>query len=992
MVYRSSIYLLFFLSGLSALVYQVLWVRSFSLIFGGSHMAVTTVLAVFMAGLALGGYLGRHIDRSPRPLRIYGRLEIGIGVAAILLLWLLRMYPEIYVAFAHLANNQFAILSLGRIVFSVTALLVPTTLMGLTLPALAGFATRQNGDLGKQLSLLYGINTFGAVAGALAAGFFLLRHLTVTTTYALAIAISLLVGLIALTIDNRLAGKPVLRKTAAAGETTPDPVPVEDCDTEKPVPVRMILIGIGISGFCALGYEILWTRVLSIVVGTTVYSYTLMLVAFLIGIASGGASYQVLLQLSGQVRYHIGRLVLRFGLIQIVIGLLALLVSFALRDLPNQALNIETWLEQWFGSSTEMRQTTNFVLALLYMLVPAFFMGLAFPLAGDIVSRSRRKAGKTVGETLTYNTVGAILGALVSGLVLIYLFGIERSLQYLSLVNLGLGLTLCASLLKFRPARWSVAPLVAVLMVLLFANPDLLRIWDQKYYAIFNHNARQAFATDESLADLFAVADVLYYVEGVTSTISVVKIKGANQGLNVNGRTVASNDRKDQQCQYTLGHLPMLLHKNPRKVWVLGMGTGMTAGATVVHPEVESVTVAELEKQVLPAARTFAAYNHNFLDNPKVKVIFNDGRNFLLTTEERYDVITADPIHPWSQGAAYLYTDEYYRLAASRLRSGGLMCQWLPIYELAPLDLKTVVKTFANNFRYVYVWLSDYDAELVGSNEPIEINIDTLQKRIDASPEVLSDLQRINMGSAAQFLSYCIMGPMSSRSYGKEALLNTDDNLYLEFSAPDSKGKSELIAANIASLSGQREDISPYITGISLPAALGTVPTDFRRAAELYDKAHYLHYRGEDYQPEYAHLINTMEKQFAWYAPGAFLSNEYQVFLSRLPKLLDEIKLALVNADGVPIMVTLSLVTAKISPEHVRLMIVDNQARKIYGSILIDGNAAEIDRLVAQQGERLLHSIDTLYRQVKPINAYPAALSTLRKIETAIISFRIENI
>ena len=568
--------------------------------------------------------------------------------------------------------------------------------------------------------------------------------------------------------------------------------------------------------------------------------------------------------------------------------------------------------------------------------------------------------------------------------MLIYFFGIERSLQYLSLVNLTLGLTVCASLLRCVLSPVEHCSSGGYCWCLSLHDPETLRIWDTKHFAIFNHNARQAFTTEGKRADLAAIAEALYYAEGTTSTVSVVKIKGGSQGLNVNGRTVASTDRQDQQCQYTLGHLPMLLHKNPKKVWVLGMGTGMTAGATSVHPEVESVTVAELEKHVVPAARTFADYNHHFLDNPKVNVVFNDGRNFLLTTKERYDVITADPIHPWSQGAAYLYTDEYYRLAASRLRAGGIMCQWLPIYELTPRDLQSVVKTFANNFKYVYVWLTAYDAELIGSNEPIEINLETLQKRIDKSPEVLSDLKRVDMGSAADFVSYAVMGPSASNAYGKNAPLNTDDNLYLEFSAPDSKGKAELIAVNIASLSSHREDISGYLAGNSLYSVLGTNPAEFQRAVRIYDKAHLWHYQNQVPQKGYAQLMDIMEKQFAWYAPGQFLRSEYQTFLLRIPQLLGEMQLTFANTEGLPVVLTLSAVTLKLNPELVRLLIVDNKVKKIHGFIYVEGDAGEIDQKVYQRFVRLKQLILSVYQREQTTSALPPALPTMGKIEMAI--------
>ena len=976
MIQSASIYLLFFFSGLSALIYQVLWVRSFSLIFGASHMAVTTVLAVFMGGLALGGYLGRHTDRNRNLLRLYGKLEIGIGFAALLLVGILQVYPDIYIAFARVVGNQELVLTFGRLLFAIIALLIPTTMMGLTLPVLAGFINRRGGGLGGQLAWLYGVNTLGAVTGALLAGFFLLRYLTMISTYSLAIGISLLVGLLSLVMARGADKDDGPAEEAMIEERLPD-----FADQEFRGSARMILFGIGISGFCALGYEVLWTRVLSIVVGTTVYGYTTMLVAFLVGLAVGGATYRAMqkfLASSGK------RAVCSFGVVQILIGVFALLVSYALQELPNHAFLIELKLESWFSSSTGTRQFTNFVLALLYMSAPAFLMGLAFPLAGDIVARSRGKVGRGIGETLAYNTVGAILGASVSGFILIYLFGIERSLQALTLLNFGIGFVVVLSLFKVRVLSICTALATSVFMVFLVSSPDFARVWDEKYFAIFNHNARWLLKTEQNRADIYESSEVLYFSEGVTSTISVFRIKGANQGLQVNGRTVASNSRQDQQCQYTLGHLPMLLHKNPEKVWVLGMGTGMTAGATSVHEEVESVTVVELEKHVVPAARTFAAYNHNFLDNPKVDVVFNDGRNFLLTTKERFDVLTADPIHPWSQGAAYLYTDEYYSLAASRLRPGGVMCQWLPIYELSPLDLQSVVKTFANNFKYVYVWLTDYDAELIGSNEPIEINIDTLQQRIDENPLVKADLQKVNMGSAAKFLSYCIMGPDGSRRFGQSAPLNTDNNLYLEFSAPDSKGKPELVATNIRSLTNFREDISPYLTGNTLPEAFGVDEAIFRRAVDYYDQAHLYHYQGKDHLPGYSRLLATIEENYPWYGPSQFLLQEHRIFQFRVPQLHDDIRITLLDPTGQPTDVTLSIVVSKVSPERAKLLIVDNQVRQIYTSFYIDSDAERMEQVIADHAEELLQIVESTYQQQQRDGRLPDKQITLQKIDLAL--------
>ena len=343
-------------------------------------------------------------------------------------------------------------------------------------------------------------------------------------------------------------------------------------------------------------------------------------------------------------------------------------------------------------------------------------------------------------------------------------------------------------------------------------------MWDLKYFAIYRNNTRGAFNTDFNMKDAMENTDVLYYAEGVQATVSAIKVKGGSQAFITNGRIEASNHKEGIQCQYTLGHLPMLLNKNPRKVFVLGTGSGMTLGATSVHPEVEEIVLAEIEPKVLGVARTFSRYNHDVLDNPKLRIVFNDGRNYLMTTKKKFDVITADPIHPWFSGAGYLYTAEYFRLAAEHLNPGGIACQWLPIYELSVDDLKCVVKTFSENFRYTMLWLTRNDAELVGSNDPIVIDEQDLGRRI-AAPGVLDDLKSVDMGSAEDFLAYFVMGTAGMKEFGSGGVINTDDNLHLEFSAPMSmdvptQGK------NADALYRHRESLLPYLlpaTGICRP-------------------------------------------------------------------------------------------------------------------------------------------------------------------------------
>ncbi len=692
------LYLLFLLSGAAALVYEVVWVRSLSLVFGGSHLAVTTVLVTFMAGLALGGWLfGRRADRMTRPLLAYGLLELGIAVSALGCAGLLALYPVLYAPLARLDESSVAWLTSLRVLFATAAMIVPTTLMGGTLPVLSRLLAARSGSVGRELALLYGFNTLGAVIGTLACAFLLLRTLGVSGTTWIAVGTNATIGLVALASGVRVpaALAPAARPNGVRGDV-PD------------LPARLVLVGIGISGFCALGYEVLWTRVLSLIVGTSVYGFAVMLVAFLGGIALGGQAPSFAPRARGRTDVRSSGPVRWFGAVQLSIGATALATTYALGRLPMHAARLERLLlagDAGFGA----RQATSFLLAVAFMAVPAFFMGLAFPLAGAVHARRRLAVGGAVGEVLAINTVGAILGAAVSGFALLPLLGIERSLQALASLNVGLGLlTLVAALgpARRRPAlALGGLALVAALVALALA-PGFGRTWDRQFLAVFRNNQRAAFDTPERVEEALAQTDVLYYHEGVNETISVIRPKRGTQGFVVNGRVEASTRREDVQCQRALGHLPLLLHEDPRRVFVLGLGTGMTLGATAVHRGVERITLAEIERGVFPAARTFGEYNHHVLEDPRLRIVHDDGRNFLRTTRETFDVITADPIHPWSGGASYLYTVEYFRSAAAHLAPGGVLCQWLPIYEMTPDDLKSVLRTFAASFRHTAVWLT----------------------------------------------------------------------------------------------------------------------------------------------------------------------------------------------------------------------------------------------------------------------------------------------
>jgi spermidine synthase len=985
---RGAVYLLFLLSGAAALVYQVVWVRSLTLVFGGSHLAVTVVLAIFMGGLALGGYaVGAFVDRVGRPLRVYALLELGVAIFALVFAGLMKIYPAIYVSLAQGKDDATLYLLTLRTLFSIVALVIPTTLMGGTLPALTRFVSGQPRALPRVLPWLYGVNTLGAVLGALAAGFVLLRLYSASTTLYMAVATNLSIALASFALEGRLAAafsvERESRVTPGDAAATPGSGPVAD-----PFPYRLVLWGIGLSGFCALGYEVLWTRVLTLAIGASVYGFTIMLVAFLVGIALGSTACGLLPARRGRTRGGPERAIIAFGVAQILIGVTAFLVTVSLGDVPASVIRLQELLPGAMRSFPA-RVWGSFTLAFLYMVVPAFFMGAAFPLAGAVHAAYRNAVGRAVGEVLAYNTAGAILGAAISGFALIHLLGIERSLQMLALLNVGVGLAVLASLAR---GRWPVAAVGAVttaLLGILAVYPGALRVWDMNRLAIFRSNQPEAFATLEMMREAMENTDVLYYAEGAESIVSVIRIKGGEQSFLTNGRVEASSHPQAQQCQLTLGHLPMLLARDPRSVLVVGLGSGMTLGATSVHPGVERITLAEIEPKVIGVARTFAAYNHRVLEDPKLRIVVNDGRNFLMTTRETFDVITADPIHPWFRGAGYLYSSQYFELAARHLNPGGVIAQWLPIYELTPEDLRSIVRTFREHFPHTLLWLTHYDAELVGSNAPFRIDEAEVARRM-AAPAVADDLKRVMMGSVTDLLSYFVMGTEGMVRFSRDGVLNTDDRLYLEFSAPFSIATPAVMEANVRALADHRESILAYLA----PAPDSGAREEQRRrwdlqreAGRVADPALALFLGGKMEDPRFTRALVELDERFPSYAPGRFLRSEAEAALAMTPQPLETAAFAMAGDDGRPVVVEISAVLVPVSRTRAALMFVDNRARVVYGQRYVDDHEGR--DAAARLAADVMATIRAVYdKEAEAVSAGrpapPPAGETLRKIQAAI--------
>lgn len=819
---------LFLCSGATALVYQVAWTRKLSLIFGASHQAIAIVLSAFMAGLALGGYLlGRRAERLRRPLRAYGILEFGVALAALALPGLLVLVQRAYVAAALRTDEVTWSLHALRAALAFAVLVVPTFFMGGTLPVLTRGVVRGLGDFGPKLAWLYGINTAGAVVGAATAGFILLPQIGVLRTQIVAIVANLAIATLAVVADARRRQASVADDLGAG--PVPDSAPTADSEPGAPQPalatdteavgadriaapvgrdlwtLRLAFFATFVSGLCALALEVTWTRGIAIATGTTTYSFTIMLCAFLVGITLGSAIHAWVPLRRVHETAHL-------GCVLIAIGVTSAAVTQAVPRLPQLAVELNMRL---YGGSEGVRAASTLLISFAVMLVPATLMGIAFPLAGRARVRLRSQFGRSVGDIVGLNTLGGILGPLLAGFVLVPALGLQRSMLLVCGLDLGFGVLLVCAFLAARTARPALLTALAspVVVAAALALPGTLRRWDLHTLGAFQNNVTLGYTNVAGAVDVrgqLAGAQVLYYAEGRGATVSVAESRGFRAVL-INGKSVATDYQTDLQHEYLLGHLPVLLHEDPKSVLVVGLGAGLTLGGVTSHPGVERITLVEIEPAVLGAARLFEDLNGNALDDPRVRAVVQDGRNHLLTTAERYDVITADPIHPWAYGAAYLYTREYYQLIRARLDDDGVMCQWMPIYELSEDNLRSIVATFCGAFEHATLWQTAFDAVLIGARKPISVDLDHLEQRLQ-SPEVARQLGRIGVETPLALLAEFTLGDAGLRELAAGGIIHSDDNLYLEFSSPLSIG-DPTGGDNILGLDAMRESAAALVRG-----------------------------------------------------------------------------------------------------------------------------------------------------------------------------------
>ena len=729
------ILLLFFVSGALALVYQVVWARMMTHVFGSTALAVGTVLAAYMSGLALGAWrFGKRADRHPDCLRLYALLEIGIAVAALASHLLLHQLGPAHRAIYEWVGFSTALLGATRFVLAFLLIMAPTVLMGATLPVLTRFLTRRGKLVGVNISTLYAINTFGAVSGVLLTGFFLIGRYGIHVPVYLAVAGNLVIGLLALVISATLQN--VVTGPGKPGKEDVPPTPTAVTMTGMGT-YRLILFGLALSGFTSFAYEIYWTRSLVFILGNSTYALSTMLAAFLTGIALGGYGVRFLLKREWD------RPVI-FGWVQVLIGLfsaMALPVLFGTAD--PQALN------QYLLRTSDQASTllaSSFGISFLVMLVPAILIGSTFPLVGQIAARDSETTGSVVGRVYAVNTLGNVAGALLPGLILLNWLGIQKGIVAMAVLNISLGFGVLALRLLRPPARpaWRIAlPVAVVLCFLLLGRAPL-------EFQFPSDGEQSWFKT-------------LYYREGPLATTKVfVNPKKGEKHISVDGIVIGGTGHSEYK-QLLLAHLPKLLLDDFSTELSVGVGSGILLGESLLHDGVSSVTGVEIEPSVVEGAAWFSDENHGVLDNPRLDIIVEDIASYLRTQPDMFQVISADEKTADEYASnGFSYSIDYYGLLRDHLAAGGLAMQWVPT-TLPPALYNMVLKTFAESFPHVQLWYflpahkrGPFNTILVGSNQAIPIRLEDMRERFAARQGTMGSLEDYGLTSAEALLPHYV--------------------------------------------------------------------------------------------------------------------------------------------------------------------------------------------------------------------------------------------
>jgi spermidine synthase len=752
---------LFAASGCAALIYEIVWFQMLQLVIGSTAISLGVLLTSFMGGLCFGSLLlPRYISPSVHPLRAWALLELAIGALGIVVLFVVPWLAKLYAAITPAGSAGI----IFRGLVCAVCLLPPTTLMGATLPTISRLGQTTQDDV-SHLGLLYGANTLGAVLGSLLAGFYLLRVFDILTATCVAAGINVSIALIALGMRRRASYRRVLDSLSGPPQSVPWPV----------------YVAIALSGLCALGCEVVWTRLLSLMLGGTIYTFSIILAVFLLGLAIGNA-------VGASIARRNPNPARVLGSCQFLLTAAIAWAAFMLaRSLPYWPIQPALAKSAWLNFQLDF-------LRCLWAILPATCLwGATFPLALAAAAQPGHDPGALVGKLYAANTLGAILGAVGCSVLLIAWLGTQQTERLLIALSAAAGLLVLFCLApQVRSELEGADPIAAkksdprrAAVCVAASAAAVLLAWSvpQVPWALIAYGRYLPGKTD--------LGSVLYVGEGLNASVAVTELDTGVRNFHVSGKIEASSDQQDMRLQRMLGHIPALFHPDPRSVLVVGCGAGVTAGSFLVHPGIEKVTLCEIEPLIPKVvARYFGQENYDVVQDPRVRLVYDDARHYIFTTHDRFDIITSDPIHPWVKGAANLYTKEYFEICKKHLNPGGMVTQWVPMYESNEAAVKSEIATFFSVFPDGTIWSNEnmgegYDLVLLGQVGPLEVDVETLQRRLSRSDHemVLQSLRDVSIRSAFGLVATYVGQADDLKPWLKYAEINRDRDLRLQYLA-----------------------------------------------------------------------------------------------------------------------------------------------------------------------------------------------------------------
>ncbi|MBI2213358.1 MAG: fused MFS/spermidine synthase [Acidobacteria bacterium] len=782
---------IFFVSGVSALVYQIVWLKHLGFVFGNSVYAAATLIAVYLAGLGFGGYLFAGALRRRHPLLVYAVLEGAIGLLGSLSPHFFQWLDALYVTAYPSIDDSPLILAITRAAMAALFLLPPTILMGGTLPVLVRWVTRERLDGGRAVAALYAVNTFGATAGVALAGFFTIPAIGLLLTLSLAVALNFVLATVSLLLAWRHSGDD--DDVIAANGTS-----VPQCDAAgaagSPAPARLILLASFLMGLTAIADEVFWSRILVLHLGSSVYSYSLMLFSFLIGLAAGSAAVSTVIE-----RVDLAKLLMR---LQVALAVVLAIQIHLFVQFPD--------ILEWFGGVAGVETYEQRLLAflgsvLLAIVPPTALMGATFPVVVKLYSRLRGESeSRGVGTVYFWNTVGSVLGSLGAGFILVRLLGSQNGLFAMAATNLAVALLL---LMRSANAKrdWAALATGAAVLGVAFAaaKPD------------------QVILSAGIFVD--AKAPILLFREDVTATVTLRRMGNGHLSLELNGVNVAGSAGDLRGTQKLQGHLPLLLHPNPKKVLHIGFGSGGTAYSVSLHP-VEQIRIAEISPEVLEVSdRELRSENRGVLEDPRVVTEINDGRNFVLATPEKFDVILSDSIHPRYAGNGSLYTLDYFRLCREKLNPGGVVSMWLPTYSLTTRNYVQIVRAFHDVFPNTTIWyvpnVPNSFTIVIGRMEEGPVPLDRIESRL--SPAVRADLESVDIANVYEMASALMLDAAGVEVLVRGIPPHIDDLPAVEYESGRLIDREGSWIRNFATLQRFQTPVPRAFSGAAEPELLG---------------------------------------------------------------------------------------------------------------------------------------------------------------------------